>query len=98
MSSFLYRLGRRAASSPSRVLSAWLLALAVLGGLAVVSGGQLRDDLSIPGTESQDGLDVLETRFPEVSGTAGQIVFRAPEGERVASYRQQIGRLLDDVE
>ena len=97
MSSFLFRLGRRIARNAGKVLVAWLVVLGVAGGLAATFGGQLSDEVTIPGTESQQGLDVLETRFPELSGTLGQVVYTAPEGERITDYRRPIERRLQQL-
>jgi RND superfamily putative drug exporter len=58
----------------------------VLGGLvaALLSVGLAPSaSLSVPGTESQRALDVLEEEFPQASGAAGTVVIRAPEGESV---------------
>ena len=97
MSSFLFRLGRRIARHAGKVLTAWLLVLGVAGGLAAAFGGQLSDEVTIPGTESQQGLDVLETRFPEVSGTLGQIVYSAPRGEEITDHRGAIEERLQQL-
>jgi putative drug exporter of the RND superfamily len=95
MSSSLFRLGRRLARHAGKVVVAWLLVLGVTGGLAAALGGQLSDEVTIPGTESQQGLDVLETRFPEVSGTLGQVVYTAPADERITDHRQAVERRLE---
>ena len=60
------------------------------GALAVGLGGQLQDNMTIPGTESQEGLDTLEQRFPELAGTSGQVLFVAPQGERITAYDGQV--------
>ena len=98
MSSLLYRLGRRTARHARLVLLAWVGVLLVVGGVAAIGGGQLRDDLSIPGTESQDGLDVLATRFPQLTGTTGQVVYVAPPGSRVTDYRAQVEHRVSALE
>ena len=98
MSSSLYRLGRLMARRARLVLVAWVLAVLGAGLVAVGAGGTLQEDLTIPGTESQHGLDVLERQFPEVAGTSGQVLFRAPAGERVRGYRAQVRAVLDRVE
>ena len=98
MSSFLYRLGRRMARRAKLVLVMWLLALVGTGVLAVAAGGQLQDDLTIPGTEAQEGLDVLGRQFPEAAGTSGQLLFVTPRGEQVRAHRAEIERALDRVE
>ena len=96
MSSFLYRLGHAAARRAVPVLAAWLLLLLGAGAVAVAAGGQLEDDLTIPGTEAQAGLDVLERQFPEAAGTSGQLLFTATDG--IGEHRREIRRLLDSVE
>ncbi len=98
MSSFLFRLGRAVSRRARRVVALWLLVLLGAGTVAGLFGGQLRDDLTIPGTESQAGLDVLDTRFPELTGTLGQVVFGAPEGERIADYRAVVERRITAIE
>jgi putative drug exporter of the RND superfamily len=98
MSSFLYRLGRRMAQRAKLVLVVWLVALVGAGVVAVGAGGQLQDDLTIPGTEAQEGIDVLERQFPEAAGTSGQVLFVAPAGEHVRQHRAEIRRTLDRVE
>lgn len=98
MSSALYRLGHAVVRRAGRVLAAWVAVLFAVGLLAGGVGGQLQDDLTIPGTESQQGLDVLEQRFPEVAGVSGQILFVAPEGEGVRRYADQVGAVLQRVE
>ncbi len=98
MSSFLYRLGRRTTAHARTVVALWLAVLVGVGAAAGLLGGQLQDDLTIPGTEAQEGLDVLGTRFPEVAGTSAQVVFTAPPGERIAVYRDQVHQRLDALE
>ena len=71
MSSYLFRLGRLTARRARTVVLAWVAVLVGVGALAGLAGGQLEDDLTIPGTEAQEGLDVLDTRFPELVGATG---------------------------
>ncbi len=97
MSSYLYRFGRSVVHRSRLVLLAWVVVLVGSGVVAFAGGGQLQDDLTIPGTESQEGLDVLEQRFPEAAGTTGQILFVAPEGRRIAGYERQVDAVLDEV-
>ncbi len=98
MSSLLYRLGRRVARHAQAVVVLWLVALVGSGVLAVAAGGQLQDDLTIPGTEAQEGIDVLERQFPEAAGTSGQVLFVAPDGGQVSLHRREIQHALDRVE
>ena len=98
MSSLLYRLGRLAAGSARWVVAAWLLLLLVLGASAGLLGGHFQQNMTIPGTESQQGLDTLEHRFPLLAGTSAQVLFVAPEGEQVADHRAEVRRVLGHVE
>lgn len=98
MSSYLYRLGRQVARRAKTVLALWLLLAVLLGVLTVSLGGKLQNDFTIPGTESQQGLDALTQRFPEVSGTSAQLVFVAPEGEKIEDHRAEVRAVLAEVE
>ena len=98
MSSFLYRLGQSTVRHARSVLAAWLVLLVVVGAAAGLAGGSLRDDLSIPGTEAQEGLDVLDTRFPEVAGTSAQVVYRVPEGSRIGDHRAAVRSRVEALE
>src|SRR5699024_877463 len=83
VSSSLYSLGRWAAQQRRWVFVAWVALLALLGGVTVLTGGELDDGVSIPGTESQEALDTLGATFPEISGASAQVLAVAPEGQTV---------------
>ncbi len=81
MSNYLLRLGRSAARHPWRMIGAWLLIALAIFGLNRSIGGDTSDDWSIPGTEAQQGIDLLEDRFPTQGGASGQVVFADPDGD-----------------
>ena len=85
MATFLYRLGRRAYGHRRAVLLAWVLLLAVLGGIAAGFSKGTTTTLTIPGVESIKAADLLQERFPAsgAGGAAARIVFAAPAGESV---------------
>ncbi|MCX4675962.1 MMPL family transporter [Streptomyces sp. NBC_01433] len=56
------------------VLVLWLAALAGLQVLQHAYGGDYSDDFSLPGTQSQDGLDVLRAHAPTAGGYSSQVV------------------------
>ncbi|PRI11142.1 MMPL family transporter [Leucobacter massiliensis] len=100
MSTFLYALGRWAIRARKLVLILWIAVLALLGvGAALFSQGA-NAPITIPGTESQEGIDTLGRNFPEVSGTSATIIAVAPEGERIdgAASRQEITDAADELE
>ncbi len=80
MSIFLYRLGGTIARHRGLVLGTWVLMLTLLGGAATMLGDKYDDSFSIPGTESQQGQDLLNERFGQ-TGTSGQILFTAKTGK-----------------
>ena len=81
MSKILYRLGKAAARHPWRMIGAWLVIAVAVIGLNVSVGGETSDDFTIPGTEAQQGIDLLDERFPNQGGVSGQIVFADPDGD-----------------
>ena len=99
MSTLLSSLGRWSYRHPWRVLVTWLLLLGIAGGGAVVLGTGTDNTFSIPGTESQAGLEQLERTFPQVSGTNAQFIVVAAEGDDVtdAAYRDEIEDAVDDL-
>ena len=100
MALLLQRLGRASFRHRRVVLAAWIGLLVVLGGAAVLAKGSFTSNFSIPGTESQKAIDLLEQRLPEASagGASGRVVFAVPKGEQLTAKQQQaISRTLDKV-
>ncbi|HWJ98701.1 MAG TPA: MMPL family transporter [Acidimicrobiales bacterium] len=80
MSKYLYRLGHGCVRRRRTVLVAWIVVLFGVGVLASTVGGPLSDQFSIPGTESQQAMDLLDQRFPQASGSSARVVFAVDEG------------------
>lgn len=99
MSTLLSSLGRWSYRHPWRVLVTWLLLLGIAGGGAVVLGSGTDNTFSIPGTESQAGLEQLERTFPQVSGTNAQFIVVAADGDDItdAAYRDEIEDAVDEL-
>ena len=94
MSIFLYRLGRTIARHRGLVLGGWMLLLTLLGGAASMLGDHYDDSFSIPGTESQQGQDLLSQRFG-LTGTSGQVLFTVKTG--VVTDKQPSSEVADIV-
>ena len=62
------------------VVVAWIvLAVGVLAVSQAV-GKRNTNNFSLPNTDSQRAVDLLQSRFPAQAGDADQIVFRTPRG------------------
>ncbi|WP_214465459.1 MMPL family transporter [Microbacterium flavescens] len=83
MSTLLYALGRWSYRHPWRVLVAWVLLLGIAGGGALAFMKGTDNSFSIPGTEAQEGIQLLDRSFPQASGTSAQLVIVAADGETV---------------
>ena len=80
MSAFLLSVGRWCARHATRVLAAWALLIAALGGVVATIGIQLDDTFTISGTESMRGLEVLSDRLPQAAGTSEQVLITSSNG------------------
>ena len=85
MSSYLSRLGRFSFAHRRAVLAAWLLVLGLAITLAVASGGKTSDTFSVPGTQSQQAVDLLQQRIPAFAGASTQIIVSTRPGEEVTA-------------
>ena len=79
----LARWTRACAVHPWRVVLAWLGIVVVLIGLVATVGGGLRDEFEIPGSDTQRATDLIEQEFATEQGGVLNVVFAAPEGERL---------------
>src|ERR1700722_11124335 len=85
MSSALYRLGRWCFRRRRYVLATWLLVIVVFGVVALNVKQPTTDSFTIPGTESQQALNLLNQKFPGTGGAEAQAVFSVPAGESLTS-------------
>jgi RND superfamily putative drug exporter len=97
MSSFLFRVGRFAVRFRWAVIAAWLV-LAIGGGaLSQALGGTLASTFEIPGTPSQQALDQLQQRLPQLSGASARVVVVAPTGSRITAEADAIATACEDL-
>ncbi len=79
----LARWARFCATHPWRVVIGWVAIILVLVGLVATVGGSLRDEFEIPGSDTQRATDLIESKFASEQGAVLNIVFAAPEGQRL---------------
>jgi len=73
----LTRLVRACAEHPRRTIAIWLVLVVAVIGAKMAFGGRLVNNTTIPGSEAQQAADLLEHRFPAISGDVARIVFAA---------------------
>jgi putative drug exporter of the RND superfamily len=79
----LARWTRACATHPWRVVFGWIGIVALLVVLVGAIGGELRDEFEIPGSDTQKATDLIESEFASEQGAVLNVVFAAPEGERL---------------
>ncbi|WP_053756790.1 MMPL family transporter [Streptomyces sp. AS58] len=86
MATFLYRLGRFAFRHRFGVTVAWVALLILAGVGASTATPAAPSSFSVPGTEAQQAVDLLEERFPgaDADGATARVVFKAPDGHKLA--------------
>src|SRR5215207_1457593 len=79
----LARWTRACATHPWRIISGFFVAVAILIALVATVGSGLRDEFEIPGSDTQKATDLIKSEFASEQGGVLNIVFAAPEGERL---------------
>ncbi|MFD4274926.1 MMPL family transporter [Streptomyces cyaneofuscatus] len=93
----LRRTGEWCARHFLTVLVLWVAALAGLQVLQHAYGGDYSDDFSLPGTQSQDGLDVLKAHAPQAGGYSAQVVLHDAD-KPLTSVSDQVATAVADLE
>jgi RND superfamily putative drug exporter len=93
----LHRLGEWCARHFVVVIVGWLVALLVLEVLQHSFGGDYSDDFALPGTQSQQGLDVLKRHDPAAGGYSAQVVLH-DEDEPLTSLSGQVSDAVGALE
>jgi putative drug exporter of the RND superfamily len=93
LATLLYRLGRACAQRRRLVVAAWLIVLVAIGIAAATLKGTTDDGFSVPGTEAQRAIDLLDQKFPGTGGATARVVFAAPRGHTLDEPQYQ--KLLD---
>jgi RND superfamily putative drug exporter len=91
---------RACTNHPWRVVGSWIAIVIILVGLVMTVGGELRDEFTIPGSETQAATDLIESQFASEQGGVLNVVFAAPAGQRLDTpeRRQAIERAIARLE
>ena len=74
---------RWCANNPWKVVLGWVAILVALVVLVATVGGSLKDEFEIPGSDTQRATDLIESEFASEQGSVLNLVFAAPEGQRL---------------
>ncbi len=99
MGSALFRLGGWCFRHRWRVIGAWVVAIVALASLALAFKQPLSANVTIPGTEAQQALDLLNQQFPGAGGAQAQVVFSvsAPATLTTPSAQQAVEATLAGI-
>src|SRR6185437_12877435 len=89
MSSGLFRLGRWCFGHRRLVVAGWVVVIAVLAVVALSVKQPTTNSFSIPGTESQQALDLLNQKFPGTGGAQAQVVFSVPPSKSLTDHSER---------
>jgi RND superfamily putative drug exporter len=80
------------------VVLAWIVSAVGVFAISSSVGKKNASNFTLPGTGSQQAVDLLKSRFPAQAGDADQIVFHARTGSlRNAADRATVGATLARV-
>jgi RND superfamily putative drug exporter len=97
--SFLFeRWPRFAHRRPRLVLGVTGVIIVALGTLWIFAGGEFGGEFSLPGTESQDLIDLLDERFPSEAGTEVTVVVKSDAGFDDPVTQDRVNSLIGAVE
>jgi len=94
----LARLARRCIAHRRIVVVTWIALLVGAGIVSSSIGTRYATDFSLPGSESQRALDMLQRDFPAQAGDSDQIVFHARSGKVTdPAVRARVAPLLERI-
>ncbi|MEU9078323.1 MMPL family transporter [Kitasatospora sp. NPDC048538] len=88
----LRRLGEWCARHSLIVIVLWIVALAGVQAANKTVGGSYSDDFSLPGTQAQQGRDVLQAHEPAAAGTSSQVVLH--DAQPLTDFPNQVAQTV----
>ncbi len=81
------------------VVLGWIALLVGTMALSVAFAGEFKTEFKLPGSESQQAIDLLQERgIQERTGFFGQVVFQAEQGARDAQVQAAMEQFFADIE
>jgi RND superfamily putative drug exporter len=93
----LARWARFAIRNPWRVIAVWVAVIVLVGIAGNRLGGEYVNQFTVPGSDSQAALDLLNDRFPDAAGDTASLVFQTPAGVTDPAARAGIDAVLDQA-
>ncbi|MET0684170.1 MAG: MMPL family transporter [Solirubrobacteraceae bacterium] len=87
MTGVLFHLARFCGRHKFVVLGVWLLIFLALAFVARTAGTDVNDNVTLPGTGSQNATDLLSKKFPSQANGTNPVVLTAPKGEKVTDSK-----------
>ncbi len=98
MARLLHRLGLLCARKPLVVIGLWVVLLVVVFGAVGKFGAITNNNVSLPGTGSQEATDLLKAKFPPQQNGANPIVFDIKSGKLTDDkYKQAIKESIQAI-
>ncbi|HTU38232.1 MAG TPA: MMPL family transporter [Acidimicrobiales bacterium] len=99
MGSGLFRIGTWCTRHRRVVVGGWVVAIIVLAVVGLAVKQPTSNAFNIPGTESQQALDLLNEKFPGTGGAQAQVVFSVPSPRTLTSAesRQAVESTLAEL-
>lgn len=76
----LERIGSWCYRHRRRVVVLWIVLVIAILGASRAAGGHFADQRGLPGTQSQNAYDILNSKFPQAAGDSADIVFESRSG------------------
>jgi len=95
----LYWLGRKCVRWRYAVVLVWLTSVALLVIFAAHVGSETNDNLTLPGSDSQNATDLLTQRFPAQANGSNPVVMKTPAGTKLSDkkYADAVNATVDSL-
>ena len=93
----LERTARWCYSRRRAVLALWIVAFIGFGVVGRLGAGPFSTDFETPGSESKAAHELLKSRFPEQSGDAITVIFKADRGVADPAVRPRLDALISQL-